>query len=322
MARKQRFVEDEAGGSGGAVGRETAEPADAIEPPEHWSGVHVDPSSLSVVPFLAFASLLRRYHRYRVLHLERLGRLITSGRRVIVVSNHALDLIDPLLFVATVLERYERIPRFIGHENLVFRIPGLRSVASNWQVIPSRRPEETARALEEDRFLMLFPGAGTEAMMRDYRAESYRLKWEGRTGFVRLALEYDADIVFAAAVGNDDLYFQSRWSLPDAYLSLVNAGDSERYRGARLQFGLLGPHLLPALWPFPVQLTHVVSEPLDLGQRDRALRDEAAFEDLHAYVWSRCQHFLDRAVGRQRGRADCLDRGVRACAGLARTFGL
>jgi 1-acyl-sn-glycerol-3-phosphate acyltransferase len=280
----------------------TARDESPIEPPERWSGVHADPSSLSVAPFLPFATLLRRYHRYRVLHLERLGRLITSGRRVIVVSNHALDMIDPILFIAAVLQRYERIPRFIGHENLVFRIPGLRSVARNWRVIPSRQPEETARAIEQDRFLMLFPGSGTEALMRDYRREPYRLRWESRTGFLRLALEHDAEIVFAATVGN--------------------AGDAARYRGARLQFGMLGPHLLPALLPFPVQLTHVVSEPLDLGERERALHDERAFEELHAHVWSRCQRFLDRAVGRQRGRADWLDRGVRACAGLARTLGL
>ena len=118
----------------------------AVEPTDRWSGVHVDPSGLSVVPFLAYASLMRRYHRYRVLHLERLGRLITSGRRVIVVSNHALDVIDPLLFVATVLERYERIPRFIGHENFVFRIPGLRSVASNWRRIHCLRRRTRWRA--------------------------------------------------------------------------------------------------------------------------------------------------------------------------------
>lgn len=289
--------------------------------PHEWSGMHVDPSSLAVVPFLAFANLLRRYHRYRVKHLERLGRVITTGRRVIVVSNHALDLVDPLLFVATVLERYERIPRFIGHENFVFRIPGLRSVADTWRVIPSRQPEETARALEEDKFLMLFPGSGTEALMRDYRRDAYRLKWEGRTGFLRLALEYDADIIFAAAVGNDDMYFQSRWQVPEYYLDFINAGDVERYKGARLQFGALGPHLFPTLLPFPVQLTHHVSEPLDLGDRERALHDEAALSELHEDVWAHCQTFLDSAVDHERDRSDCLDRTVRAYTGMLAKIG-
>jgi hypothetical protein len=286
------------------------------------SGIPADPKAWSARPFLAWAWMLAQYHRYEVRYMERLGRLLKSGRRVIVVSNHALDIIDPLLFVSTVLNRYGCVPRFIGHENFVFTIPLLREVAKDWQVLPSRQMEETAEALERDRFLMLFPGSGTEALMRDYRREPYKLKWENRTGFVRLALEHDADIVFAAAVGNDDLYYQSRVPLPPSYLALLNAGDAERYRGARMQFGLFGPHLLPAMFPLPVRLTHVVSRPLDLGDRQRALSDPAAFDALHHLVCVECQSLLDAAVQRERRKADVIDRGVRSVQGLLRRCGV
>jgi hypothetical protein len=37
--------------------------------------------------------------------------------------------------------------------------------------------------------------------MRSYRDEPYALKWQRRTGFLRVALEANADVVFVAAVG-------------------------------------------------------------------------------------------------------------------------
>lgn len=289
---------------------------------DDWSGVEADPSDPALRPFLLLAAGLRRYHRHRIRHLERLGHLLEAGRRVIVVSNHALDIVDPLLFVATVCERYGRIPHFIGHENFIFGMPVLRDVARRWYVLPARRPADTEAALQRDGFLMLFPGAGTEALSRDYRREPYRLKWEGRGGFLRLALKYDAQILFVATVGNDDMYFQSRLPMPDLLLAAYNGGDPERYRGARLQFGLVGPHILPAVTPLPVQITHVVSQPLELGNRKAALADPGAFDALHRRVNARCQSSLTRAVNRERSRADLLDRGVRRVGSLLRGFGL
>lgn len=287
-----------------------------------WSGVQADASDLALRPFLLLAAGLRCYHRHRIRHLERLGNLLEAGRRVIVVSNHALDLVDPLLFVATVCERYGRIPHFIGHENFIFGTPVLRDIARRWYVLPSRRPADTEAALRRDGFLMLFPGAGREALLRDYRREPYRLKWQGRSGFVRLALQHDADIIFVATVGNDDMYFQSRLPMPEALVAVYNAGDSERYRGARLQFGLVGPHILPAVTPLPVQITHVVSQPLDLGDRAAALADPGVFDALHRRLHARCQAALTRAVKRERSRADLVDRGVRRFESLLRAVGL
>lgn len=91
------------------------------------------------------------------------------------------------------------MPHFIGHENGWFKVPVLRDIAARFQVIPSRRPEETVRELRRGGFLLLYPGSNREAAMRSYRDEPYRLKWEGCRGFLRLALEADAEIVFVAA---------------------------------------------------------------------------------------------------------------------------
>jgi 1-acyl-sn-glycerol-3-phosphate acyltransferase len=285
------------------------------------SGMEIDPADWVARPFIALAHLLMRYHRHRVVHLERLGKLLEDGRRVVIVANHALDVVDPLLFVAQVLERYGRVPRFIGHEVTFFKIPILRDIARRFKVLPSRRPEETARALREDGLLMLFPGAVTEAGLRVYRDEPYRLKWEGRAGFLRLALEHDAEVVFLATVGNDEMYFQTALPIPRVFLTLFSGGDA-RYAGMRLRLGLLGMHVVPGLFPLPVQLTQFVSPPLDLGDRRRALADPRAFAKLHRSVWRRCQRFLDASVARRTAYSDPIDRLVRQAERTLQGFGI
>jgi hypothetical protein len=272
-------------------------------------GVPLNLQEWAAQPLVWYARLLARYHRHRVLHLERLGRLMAAGRRVVLVGNHARDITDPMLFTMALAERYGCIPRFVGHEILVFEFPVLGDVAKRYRMIPSRRMDEAAAALRRDGLLMIFPGSGTEAVMRSYRREPYRLKWEGRFGFLRLALENDAEIAFVAAVGIDEMYYQTDVVAPRWMLRSFGA---ERYLGATYEFGLLGPHLLPTVFPLPVQITHVVSRPLALRDRAAAGRSPAALERLHRQVWTSCQRFLDRAVAAQRRTAPPLDRVVRA----------
>jgi 1-acyl-sn-glycerol-3-phosphate acyltransferase len=286
------------------------------------TGAAIERDAWPTRAFLALAEILGRYHRHRVVNLGRLRRALRSGRRVILVGNHALDIVDPLLLLATVFNKLHRVPRFVGHENGWFRVPVLRAVSARFKIIPSRRPEEAAAALRSDGFLMLYPGAIREAGMRSYRDEPYRLKWEGRSGFLRLALEADADIVFVAALGSDEAYYQSALSMPEALIRLVNGGDSARYRGMPLTLGLLGVHLVPGLFPLPVRLTHVIARPLDLGDRAQALWDPRTFADLHARVWTDCQRYLDRAVADRARYSDRVDRAVRGAERLLQGIGL
>jgi 1-acyl-sn-glycerol-3-phosphate acyltransferase len=313
---------------GAGAGRRGADRAQAAPAPARRPraiaplGVRIDPFDWPTRSFLALAGLLARYHRHRVVHLERLARSFADGRRVLLVGNHALDIVDPLLLLATVFRRLGRVPHFVGHENGWFRVPLLREVARRYQVIPSRRPEETIAALRRDGFVMLYPGANREAALRSYHDRPYRLEWEGRLGFLRVALEADAEIHFVAALGCDEAYYQSRLPTSRAILALANAGDGERYRGARLGFGLLGPHLVPGFLPLPVRITHLVSQRLDLGDRERARRDPAALAELHARVWQGCQAFLDAAVRRRSRHSDPLDRAVRAAQRRLRALGV
>jgi hypothetical protein len=310
------FLVDRVAAGAGAVPATRGARAAAV------TGATIDPEAWPTRAFLSLADVLGRYHRHRVVNLERLGQLFRSGRRVLLVGNHALDIVDPLLLLATVFRKLHRAPRFIGHENGWFRVPVLRDISARFNIIPSRRPELAVAALRRDGFLMLYPGSVREAGMRSYRDEPYRLKWEGRSGFLRLALDAEADVVFVAALGNDEAYYQSALAMPDALTRLVNGGDGDRYRGMPLAFGLLGPHLVPGLFPLPVRVTHVIAKPLDLGDREEARRDPQALEALHARVWSECQQFLDRVVADRERHSDTLDRSIRGAQAFLQRFGL
>src|SRR5215831_11112251 len=58
-------------------------------------GIEIDRHAQPAAALLGLAGLLARYHRHRVLHIGRLLRLLRAGRRVVVVGNHALDVVDP-----------------------------------------------------------------------------------------------------------------------------------------------------------------------------------------------------------------------------------
>lgn len=290
--------------------------------PSPTPGMSLDPADLVLQGGLRLADLLGRYHRHRVRHLERLAGLFERGRRVILVGNHALDIIDPMLLLATVYRRTGRLPRFIGHENGWFKLPVIRDFSRHFQVIPSRRFEETVEAVRRDGFLMLYPGGTRESGMRSYRDEPYVLRWQRRTGFLRVALEADADVVFVAAVGCDEAYYQSRLALPRALLRAVNGGDDRRYKGMRLRFGATGVHLLPGVFALPVRLTHVLSQPLDLGDRELARSDPEAFDELHERVCRECQGFLKGAVARRQRDSDWLDGGVRSAQRVLHHLGI
>jgi 1-acyl-sn-glycerol-3-phosphate acyltransferase len=168
---------------------------------------------------------LRMYHRHRVRGMEHLAAALESGRPVILVGNHCLDIADPLMLTVAVYRTLGRVLRFIGHGNLFFTLPIIRSLAADWGIIPNRHMDLAARALTEDRVLMLYPGSGTEAILRSYRREPYRLKWYGKLGFVELAARHEATLLFVAGIGLDEMYYQTDVATPAALVRYGNAGD-------------------------------------------------------------------------------------------------
>jgi hypothetical protein len=122
-------------------------------------------------------------------------------------------------------------------ERLVPRSRAARHIA-RFNIIPSRRPRSgcgpASRRLSCCTARFARPECAATATSRTGSS--------GRdAAALRLALDAEADVVFVAALGNDEAYYQSAFPMPGALTRLVNAGDGDRYRGMRLAFGLLGP---------------------------------------------------------------------------------
>jgi 1-acyl-sn-glycerol-3-phosphate acyltransferase len=280
----------------------------------------VDPHSAINRATLTIAHLLRGYHRHRIRGLTHLRNALRSRRPVLIVGNHCMDIIDPLLLASAVYRATRRVLRFVAHERVFFDVPVLRTLARSWGFVPNGRLHAAEAALRTDRLLVVYPGGVSEALLRSYADEPYRLKWDGRLGFVAVALRQKATVLFVAGVGIDELYYQLRFPIP-APLLRYSMGSALPYRGARLGLGALGPHLFPGFVPFPVRVTHVISPPLafdydlDLGDRERlagAQRD----------MWAQCQAFLDTAVRRRQRDSDAIDATCRGAFRLLHRVGL
>lgn len=264
---------------------------------------------------------LRLYHRHQLRGLEHLDAALASGRPVVLLGNHCLDLVDPLMLTVAIYHARGRVLRFIGHGNIFFTVPILRSLARAWGIIPNRHMALADQVLREERVLMLYPGSGTEAILRSYRREPYRLKWYGKLGFVELAARHGAAILFVAGLGIDELYYQTDLPAPAALIRYSNAGDDTYYRGARLQIGAAGVHLLPGIAPFPVKVTHTISPPLAFDPPPDP-RNRRHLEAAQLRLWSECQTFLDRCVGDRARDSDWLDGTCRAVMDGLRRIGL
>ncbi len=65
-------------------------------------------------------------------------------------------------------------------------------------------PETARELMVHDEPILVFPGGGRE--IAKFKGEEYTLRWQGRTGFARLAVEYSYPIVPVGLVGGDDVY--------------------------------------------------------------------------------------------------------------------
>lgn len=210
------------------------------------------------------AEALTRYHRTRVRGRAHAGPCIYvalhgAGYLVLdlVVAGYALCWRDHFWKGAP------RIPlRIVAAESRIEKaIPGLpRAKLAAGLIDPSE--ESCLAALEGGEQLLVTPGGSREAQpSRDF----YRLRWEGRYGFVRLALKTGAPIVPLAVVGG-----------PEAYPG---------FRLKKLSF-----------WspvPLPARFDVVVGDPILVEKRPEKARDSSVVAPIHALAWERTQGLID-----------------------------
>jgi len=123
------------------------------------------------------------------------------------VGNHSGGFVTPdsyILFCAL----YRRfgvagVPYGLGHD-LIFRVPGLGSAQALVGVVPAGHGNGLA-LLARGRKLIVYPGGDVETM-RPWR-DRYRIVFDGRTGYVRLALRAGVPIVPVVSAGGHSTLF-------------------------------------------------------------------------------------------------------------------
>ncbi|WP_280268661.1 lysophospholipid acyltransferase family protein [Nocardia wallacei] len=224
---------------------------------------------------------------------------IPADGPVLLVGNHNFMGIDTPLLWPEIAHSRGRLVRGLA-ENVLITVPGVRHALHRIGCVRGSRANCRA-LLEQGEMVLVFPGGGREAVRR--KGEKYVLKWEGRTGFARMAIETGAPIVPIGMVGADDAF------------DIVFDGQDVAMRPLRSLVKAIGlkPNLTPPLvtglgptWiPKPERFYYSAGTPIETAPwADATDLDEAA-EELQAVVRKALEEeltFLFAERDRDRGR--------------------
>ncbi len=225
-----------------------------------------------------------------------LGNIPAEGP-VLMVGNHSGGNIAPDMWVfGTAFSAYfgvERRMHQLAH-NLVVSFPGLGTLRK-FGTLPASR-ENAERALDSGAALLVYPGGDHEVHRPVW--ERNRVVFNGRKGFLRLALRDDVPIVPIVAIGGQETsLFLSRGE------GLARALRLDRiFRLKVLPISLAIPWGLNigdflGHVPLPAKITVEVLTPIDLRAE---LGPEPDLDEAYALVTERMQHALDVLAAERR----------------------
>jgi 1-acyl-sn-glycerol-3-phosphate acyltransferase len=227
----------------------------------------------------AFESYMRtfgaaRFIPARVHDAERL-----PAGPALLVGNHGPFAIDTSVLIHALYRETGRIARGLG-DRMVFKNPVTGYLAKVVGGVEGS-PENAQALLSASELVLVYPGGARETLREP--EQRYQLSWEGRMGFVRVALRAQVPIVPIACVGVDDLLVQ-----------VVSREQVLSSPVGKLAAALLGEKYVPPLFAprmRPTQFHYYVGEPIapngsaeDAGNKQlveaQQLRVKAALEAL------------------------------------------
>jgi 1-acyl-sn-glycerol-3-phosphate acyltransferase len=234
--------------------------------------------------------IAQRWFRFEVGGLESLPH--QGG--ALIVSNHSGGMLTPdvLIYAAAFYGRfgYERPLYTLGHDGL-FTGP-----MSDWLTrlgVIRANTENTVNALRSGGVVLVFPG-GTYDAYRPTLAENV-IDFNGRTGYVRSAVQAGVPIVPAVSIGGQESQLfltRGTWLAKRLGLSRFRADILPLTLGFPFGFSVLMPPNLP----LPTKIVTEVLEPIDVVTR---FGEQAPVADIDAHVRAVMQTALDR-LARQR----------------------
>ena len=216
------------------------------------------------------------YHRAEVRGLNN----IPEEGPVLLVGNHSGGTLisDTFVFAQAFYKHFGPLRRFhqLAHD-LVFRLPGARASLSRYGTVPAS-PENMARALDRDAALLVYPGGDHETYRPSW--ESAEIDFDGRTGYVKLAIEHGVPIVPVVAIGGQETALFLGRGRRVARLLRLNSLFRLKVLPPQIgpPFGLTVLDL-PGRIPLPAKITVRALPKIDLKQRLGAKPDiEEAYE--------------------------------------------
>jgi 1-acyl-sn-glycerol-3-phosphate acyltransferase len=238
----------------------------------------------------AVGPVVKRYFRAEVNGLESLP---ASGG-ALVVSNHSGGVLTPdvLIFAPAFYDAfgYDRPLYILAHYGVL--LGPLGTLLSRVGGIEASR-DNAAKALRSGGVVLVFPGGDYDAFRPTRTANT--IDFQGRTGYVRTALETGVPIVPTVSIGGQETqFFLARGDALAKRLGLHRL----RFKALPLTFGVpFGlTTVLPPNLPLPAKINMEVLEPIDVAAR---FGDEPDVDKVDAHVRSVMQTALDR-LARQR----------------------
>ena len=212
----------------------------------------------------ALRLLSRLYFRADVRGLDN----IPDAGPVLLVGNHSggTMIADTFVFAQAFYDHFGPRRQFhqLAHD-MLFKVPGARALVQRYGTIPAS-PENMKRALDRDAALLVYPGGDHETYRPSW--ESSEVGFDGRTGFVGLALEHDVPVVPVVAIGGQETgLFLGRGRRVATALQL------NRLLRIKVVPLVIGPPFgvtvldLPGRIPLPSKITIRVLSPIDLRDR-------------------------------------------------------
>jgi 1-acyl-sn-glycerol-3-phosphate acyltransferase len=238
----------------------------------------------------AVAPVIKLWFRSEVRGLDSLPR--TGG--ALVVCNHSGGVLTPdvLVFAPAFYDEfgYDRPLYTLAHYG-VFITP-LAGLLGRVGVIHASR-ENASKALHSGAVVLVFPGGDYDSF-RPTLTQNV-IDFDGRTGYVRAAVEAGVPIVPAVSIGGQETQlFLTRGNRLAKRLGLKNIRLEILPLTVGFPFGVTT--FFPANLPLPSKIVTEVMEPIDVVAR---FGEDPDIDEVDAYVRSVMQTVLDR-LGRER----------------------
>ena len=146
----------------------------------------------------SFLEFLSTYHSHEIIGRENIPK---SGP-FIIINNHSLATYDGFLLGMEIFNDTGRLPKALG-DDMLFKFPIIKRWCDRVGIMPAS-PKNAREILKNGDILALAPGGMIESLRAS--KERYELKWDGRKGFAKLALETETPIVLAACPAADKIF--------------------------------------------------------------------------------------------------------------------